>query len=94
MILRTIHVKNFKCVKDSEKFKVEESVTCLVGKNESGKTALLQALEKINPLNPERAAFVILEYPRAEMVDYQDRMEDEPANYSPFDPTQIRSDPG
>jgi hypothetical protein len=29
--------------------KIEDKVTCLVGKNESGKTAFLQALDRLNP---------------------------------------------
>ena len=49
MKLRKVCVKNFKCVEDSMPFKVGP-ITCLVGKNESGKTALLQALYRLNPV--------------------------------------------
>ena len=57
----------FRNVLDSGAIPVEEDVTCLVGKNESGKTALLQALER---LNPARTATFELEsqYPRWRMV--------------------------
>jgi predicted ATP-dependent endonuclease of OLD family len=66
MKLRTVHVKNFKSIRDSQPFTVDERVTCLVGKNESGKTALLQALNKCNPVVREEADFDFdLEYPRA-----------------------------
>ena len=41
MRLRTVRVKNFKCVQDSTEFKIDDQVTYLVGKNESGKTTLL-----------------------------------------------------
>tara|TARA_B100000315_G_C14231630_1_gene431217 strand:- start:113 stop:238 length:126 start_codon:yes stop_codon:yes gene_type:complete len=41
MILNTVQVKNFKCINDSTVFTIDERVTCLVGKNESGKTALM-----------------------------------------------------
>ena len=63
MILKTIQIKDFKCIEDSEEFKIGR-VTCLVGKNESGKTALMEALYKLNPDIPERGNFIDLEYPR------------------------------
>jgi len=48
-------------------------VTCLVGKNESGKTALLQALYRLNPIRDADAAYnVIDDYPRMEVTDYED----------------------
>ncbi len=37
MILKLAKVENFKCIEDSNEFSVEQ-VTCLIGKNESGKT--------------------------------------------------------
>ena len=46
--MKTAHVKNFRCIEDSEEFTVAD-VTCLVGKNESGKTSLLTALYRLNP---------------------------------------------
>lgn len=52
---------------DSDAIPAEADVTCLVGKSESGKTALLQALEL---LNPARAAEFEIEeqYPRRLLV--------------------------
>lgn len=52
MLLRDFQVFRFRNVIDSEPIPVETDVTCLVGKNESGKTALLQALELLNPARP------------------------------------------
>ena len=46
MRLLKIRVQNFRCVEDSQEFSLSD-VTCLVGKNESGKTALLKALHKL-----------------------------------------------
>ena len=80
MILKTVQVKNFKCVSDSTVFTVDDKVTCLVGKNESGKTALLQAVSKLNSEDLSTADFDILEYPRRHMMAYQQRAEIEPAD--------------
>lgn len=64
MRLRTVRVQNFKSIEDSTEFTVS-GVTSLVGKNESGKTALLEALEKLNPVVPERGKYDLIEsYPR------------------------------
>ena len=49
MRLRSFHVKRFRNVVDSGEVAVEEQVTCLVGKNEAGKSALLEALYLFNP---------------------------------------------
>lgn len=48
MRLLNVRVQDFRCVEDSEEFSLA-GVTCLVGKNESGKTAMLKALHKLNP---------------------------------------------
>ena len=56
MLLRKAHVTNFKIVEDSKEFTLDR-VTCLVGKNESGKTALLDALYRLNPYYAEDAGY-------------------------------------
>jgi energy-coupling factor transporter ATP-binding protein EcfA2 len=43
-------VTDYRSVEDSETFDVEDDVTCLVGKNESGKTTILQALYRLKPV--------------------------------------------
>ena len=78
MILHAVRVQNFKCINDSTRFKVDEKVTYLVGKNESGKTTLLQAISKLNPIALDAADFNILEYPRSRMLAYQQRAESQP----------------
>jgi hypothetical protein len=51
-------------------------VTCLVGRNESGKTALIQALYRLNPVIENQGTFDVTEdYPRAEEEDYQQAIE-------------------
>lgn len=50
MRLKSAAVKKFKSVDDSTSISIEGDVTALVGKNESGKTAVLQAMYRLNPL--------------------------------------------
>ena len=54
MRLRSFQVKKFRNVVDSGEIAVEEQVTCLVGKNEAGKSALLEALYLLNPAYGEK----------------------------------------
>lgn len=73
MKLKSMQVKNFKCAEDSTLFDICP-VTCLVGKNEAGKTSLLEALHKLNSDVAELGEFdVLLEYPRRRRKEYQRR---------------------
>ncbi len=76
MKLQTAHVTNFRSVEDSEAFEVGP-ITCLVGKNEAGKSAVLLALAALNPhdatpavLDKER------DYPRRYLTLYEGRHPD------------------
>src|SRR5699024_3474206 len=63
MILKSAKVQKHQNIIDSGNVEVDKNITCLVGKNESGKTAFLQALHKLNPHN--NAKFKALDqYPR------------------------------
>lgn len=80
MILKTAHVTKYKCVKDSTEFSIDKDVTCLVGKNEAGKTTILEALAKLKPVREEDGEFdVTRDYPRHELTDYQAVHERKPA---------------
>jgi hypothetical protein len=70
MRLRKARVKVYKSVEDSEWFTLDD-MTCFVGKNESGTTAILEALEKINAARHERAGFKDTDYPRVLMDHYE-----------------------
>jgi predicted ATP-dependent endonuclease of OLD family len=75
MRLATVRVTEFKSIKDSGTFQVGD-VTCLVGRNESGKTALLQAIYRLNPVIEGQGKFDVTEdYPRAEEEEYQQAIE-------------------
>ena len=83
MRLTKIHIANYKSIWDSTEIDIAE-VTCLVGKNESGKTALLQALYRLNPLKVQDEKFdVTMEYPRQALARYRRQVangEVKPAN--------------
>jgi len=49
MKLISAQIRLFRNILDSTEVDIEDDVTCLVGKNESGKTAFLQALYRLNP---------------------------------------------
>lgn len=53
MELKSFTVSNFRSINDSTTVEVEPDVTCLMGKNESGKSALLEALYLLNPIHEE-----------------------------------------
>lgn len=75
MRLSTVRITEFKSIKDSGTFNVGD-VTCLIGRNESGKTALLQALYRLNPVIENQGKFDVTEdYPRAEEEEYQQAIE-------------------
>lgn len=73
MLLRKARVTNFKIVEDSNEFTLDR-VTCLIGKNESGKTAILDALYRLNPYEAELSAYdKVEEYPRRYLLEYDER---------------------
>ena len=77
MKLTGVEIKDYKSIRHSTSFEVGQ-ITCLVGKNESGKTAILQALYKLNPVVPEHSKFDVTdEYPRAEVEEYRQQVENE-----------------
>ncbi|MDE0077014.1 MAG: AAA family ATPase [Caldilineaceae bacterium] len=74
MKLTKVEITNYKSIWGSNEFEIGD-VTCLVGKNESGKTALLQALHKLNPVNESEADFdITMEYPRQAVSQYRRRI--------------------
>lgn len=63
-------VWKYKSIEDSTPVEVSEGVTVLVGKNESGKTAFLEALNKSRPLGKEKFNH-INDYPRKDFSRYK-----------------------
>jgi energy-coupling factor transporter ATP-binding protein EcfA2 len=73
MELKKVRIQNFRSVEDSSEFSVEH-LTCLVGKNEAGKTAILQAIAGLNP-HPATPFEYELErdYPKRYLARYRER---------------------
>jgi len=70
MYLQSLQIQKYKCIDNTGEFKLDP-VTCLVGKNEAGKSAILQALYKLNPVYEEDSDFNdVIEYPRRHWSDY------------------------
>jgi len=79
MVLKSCRIFNFKCILDTEEFSIKD-LTALVGKNESGKSAILQALYKLNPAETNDEDYSdIEEYPRSRYSEYEENKENEPA---------------
>lgn len=79
MQLSKVHITNFRSIDDAGEFSIVGS-TCLVGKNEAGKTALLQALEAINPYDESKKSYnKTRDYPRRYLNDYKSRHSDSEA---------------
>jgi len=77
MKLSQARVVNYRSIDDSSWVRVDD-VTALVGKNESGKTAFLQAIRKINSISGEEDGFTIRDYPRKGYIKYKKIHEQNP----------------
>ena len=76
MKLTKVHVTDFRSVRDSTEFDIGD-VTCLVGKNESGKTALLQAMYRLRPIIDADVGYSVTDdYPRRHVADYEHDVEE------------------
>ena len=82
MRLTKARVQGYRSVIDSGWFDVENGKTILVGPNEAGKTAILQALQKLNP--PEGVALFdpLRDYPRSKYDEDIKNGKVEPSNFT------------
>lgn len=65
MRLSKVRVQNYRSIIDTGEFEVERLKTILVGPNEAGKTAILQAIQQINPSEGVKGFDPLRDYPRA-----------------------------
>jgi energy-coupling factor transporter ATP-binding protein EcfA2 len=80
MKLKRAQIENFRSVEDSTAFEIDPGITCLVGKNESGKTSLLTALYRLSPIFDTDPKFDYQkDYPRRFLSDYAERHGGQPA---------------
>ncbi|MDE2776116.1 MAG: AAA family ATPase [Chloroflexota bacterium] len=73
--LKNVTINKYKCIETEQSFDVEDDVTVLVGKNESGKSAILEAISKSNSFFGDRFD-IMTDYPRKEVTRFQRRQDD------------------
>lgn len=65
MRLTAVTLQLYRNFVEAQRISIEDDVTCLVGKNESGKTTILKALHRLKPANGDDTTFdLTTEYPR------------------------------
>lgn len=65
MRLKAARVRNYRSIRDTGEFEIENGKTILVGPNEAGKSAILQALQQINAPKGVKGFDALRDYPRA-----------------------------
>ncbi len=71
--LKHVKINKYKCINSEQEFQLDDGTTILVGKNESGKTAVLEAIAKTNYFTKD-TTFTFnktLDYPRRELKAYE-----------------------
>lgn len=72
MKLVKARIRNFRSAEDTGTFDIGD-LTCLVGKNEAGKTAVLSALYGVKPFGQNFVYDKVRDYPRRYLTRYADR---------------------
>ncbi|HMV65830.1 MAG TPA: AAA family ATPase, partial [Myxococcota bacterium] len=70
MKLTSFRITDYRSITDTGQIEVDPRITCLVGKNESGKTTVLQALRRINPVHATNFNLT-LDFPRNRLIQHQ-----------------------
>lgn len=65
MRLKSARIQNYRSIKDTGLFQVENLKTIFVGPNESGKTVILQALQQLNQPSDVAEFDELRDYPRS-----------------------------
>ncbi len=66
MKLKQFRVWKYRNIQDSGDVRLDSDLTCVVGKNQSGKTSLLRALHKFNPHDKNEKYSLSRDWPRGE----------------------------
>lgn len=80
MLLANARVRHFRSIDDSGEVAIDPSVTVLVGQNESGKTAFLNALDLCRSVRKNGGFSIDRDYPRKAVNEYRRQHESKPAN--------------
>lgn len=77
MLLKKVTIHKYKSFLTEQSYTVEDHITRIVGKNESGKTALLEALAKSNYFedNVDFQFDKDLDYPRSELIKAKSKIQ-------------------
>ncbi|MFD5000061.1 AAA family ATPase [Streptomyces buecherae] len=67
MLVTSVEIEAFRNITNKQTMVVDPEVTCLIGKNESGKTTVLKALHRLNPANNADDFHVTTDYPRRDL---------------------------
>lgn len=65
MKLKSARIQNYRSIKDTGVIEFERDKTILVGPNEAGKSAILQALQQLKPPKGVRSLDALRDYPRS-----------------------------
>ncbi|MDU0258376.1 AAA family ATPase [Streptomyces sp. PU10] len=68
MLVTSVEIETFRNITNKQAMVVDPEVTCLIGKNESGKTTVLKALHRLNPANNADDFHVTTDYPRRNLA--------------------------
>jgi predicted ATP-dependent endonuclease of OLD family len=76
--LKSVKINKYKSIETEQSFSVERDITTLVGKNEAGKTAILEAIAKSNYFvdDPRFVFDATYDYPRKEKKAFDKSRED------------------
>lgn len=64
MLLETFRISKYRNIQETGDITLFDSLTCIVGKNQSGKTSILQALHKFHPHNGQNSYDIRRDWPR------------------------------
>lgn len=78
MKLVKVHVQNYRSIVNSGEIEIEKIKTIFVGINEAGKTALLKAINHLNPGSDIEQVNLLRDFPRSKYSEYvQNKSKDE-----------------
>ena len=76
--LKEVIISKYKSYRTTQSVEINKQVTALVGKNESGKTAFLEALASVNYFEESTYFYLdtVEDYPRSEMKKFEKGADD------------------